>query len=148
MIVYGASNVKTYKWYMHPHSKYYGVRNDWNQTLTTIINIIANSGKDRVAYGRNLVALKVTSNKIESDSRRQPRLICHPYRRALIESLKTYSDLNDSVNVSNREVMVLYDNTIDQFKMKYVEGLYEDEIQLINESFSSEAQIEQITLSV
>lgn len=122
-------------------NNFYGTKKDWNQTLIPIINLLKREGKDRVLYGKKLNECGINNVNITLDCLREAHIICHPDRKNLILSLDSHINFMDIIFFKDYSINVQFDENIDPLKIKYVEGLYENEIQLIDAAYPFSEQV-------
>jgi hypothetical protein len=118
-------------WYTKPpkSDKYFGTVADWNQGIMQIILSYIKDGKERNFYSEGLYDYLM----LERDYEPHMILICHPVRKELINRLE-YVSLSH-IWTEYGQVTINFNDKYDRNKLMYLDGIYENEITLIDEHY-------------
>lgn len=123
-------------WYTKPpiNNKFFGTRNDWNQGILTLINDFAKEACERNHYGNNLLEYISGENINEKFKKviksHSKSLIFFNYLDGYIDRFKTLYCIDNVFKVE-------YSDECHPNILKYIDGLYENEIILIDEPCKS-----------
>lgn len=118
-------------WYTKPpiNNKYYGTNYDWNQGIIILIDDFVKEARERNHYGINLLEY-VAEEEINQNFKKVIK--CHPKLKNNFNlDVWIYTAIILYWNMSPIEIE--YNSEYHPNILKYVDGLYENEIILIDE---------------
>ncbi len=121
-------------WYTLPPTAntltFYGTTRDWTQGLMTLINQCVYEARERNAYGNNLLDYTF---QYDEQTEFIKMIKCNSEGFFLINMLEYYNERFHLIVCRNGKVNVEINEDIKSNVLKYVDGLYENEIILIDE---------------